>query len=262
LAYYFEAVKRPFYIVILLLSFLSKASADTVITKEEMKLVKIQQAIDSLLAGTSEYNDINTLNNTKTEVLLSYLQHSTKEINYNYLATKGVFNFTQSKDKKFKILGWDTYTGGTMHFYESICVYQSKQKRHVKILNEGEDNYKYYYNKVEQVSIGNKVYYLPIGMGRFSTSEYVAIIENYYIDPNGILRSDSIFRTTNAKLDCIAVQYNLFKNIEELERNTKLIRLSNNANLIEIAIIDSDGKFLNRYLRYYKRRDGYYFKRT
>lgn len=247
-------------IQLIILLFISSICFGQKKNNSEKKLIQLEKNINLYLSDRSKLN-IDSLNFIKKKLVIDLLKNSTTTTNFTILENERVFEIVTSKDKKLRIICWDSETGGTMHNFESICQYQGKDKVEIVELNGGDDNYRYYYDRIEQVDFNRKRYYLPIGMGRYSNQDFSCSIENLTIDRNSLNFETKNFKTKNQKLNEIFIEYNWFENIDIEDKDKLFIKYLPDKKTLKIAIIDEKGKFLNRYLIYKQKEDGFYFEK-
>jgi hypothetical protein len=226
----------------------------------ENKLIQLEKTINSYLLDRNIL-DIDSLNTIKKRLILDLLKSSSLTTDFSTLEDERVFNIISSKDKKLRIICWDSETGGTMHFFESICQFQGIGKVEITELNAGDNNYRFYYDRIEQVDLKRKRYYLPIGMGRYSNQDFSCSIENLTIDRNSLHSENKIFKTKTQKLNQIIIEYKWFENIDIEDKDKEFIKYIPEKKLLKIAIIDENGKFLKRHLTYKLKEDGFYYEK-
>ncbi len=122
----------------------------------------------------------------------------TLQISLKALQDSGL-RISTSADGNFRIYSWDTWTGGTMHFFRNVLQHSYNGKVFSKTLVTTEDDYGdpgCKYLDVEQVTLRNKNYYLAFSYSKFSSVNFYYNVKVFSID-NGRLNDEAkLIKTT------------------------------------------------------------------
>lgn len=158
-----------------------------------------------------------------------------------------------SEDQKLRIYSWDTYMGGTMHYYNAIAQYATvtgSQAIDINHLPKKEENSEpgAVYNSVYTIKQKDgKTYYLLTYRGTFSNIVAGAGIKAVSIADDNLLSVD-VFQATNKTLNDINYNYDLSSNYNyDNGGEYYVIHLSKNNKKLYIPLVDGDqmtGKWL------------------
>lgn len=191
--------------------------------------------------------------------LLTYLQEKSTttpellDIDLSSMDTAGMIILT-SEDKKFRIYCWDTETGGTMRFFNSLIQYRTGKGSESVVLNdiakteEPGDFYREIYTV--HAKTGN-TYYLLTSRGIYSSRDIVEVIRAYAIENGKLNDSVKLFRTTRQQLNEITYTCDFFSNIDSntgSQRN--LIRLSDDKQTLFIPVVNDKDEVTDKSLIY------------
>ena len=110
------------------------------------------------------------------ELLLKYTSKNKETLIYPFknLNDSGLSIHT-SKDKKFRIYSWDTWTGGTMHFYRNVFQFQGAKSIHSKTIQsyrENDDDPDCIYRSLSDLRVGPNTYYVTLSVAVGSSAIY------------------------------------------------------------------------------------------
>ncbi|WP_278380743.1 hypothetical protein [Chryseobacterium arthrosphaerae] len=132
--------------------------------------------------------------NTKFEKLLSQYTSSNPETlshNFKGLEKAGLIVAT-SEDGKFRIYSWDTWTGGTMHFFKNVYQYKTGNKVQSKSVDSDmEGDPKSYFYQINDVISQNKKYYITQSTSILSSGLSSHCVKVFSIENDGTLNDNA-----------------------------------------------------------------------
>ena len=140
-----------------------------------------RDAADSLTAANNEFEKL-LLKHTSNPQTMRY--------DFKSLRKSGL-QVSSSEDGKLRIYSWDTWNGGTMHFFKNIFQYEADSKVYSEIIGDNSEmNPQTFYYKINDIISENKKYYLAQNMATYSSALTAHSIKVFSID-NGKLNSDA-----------------------------------------------------------------------
>ncbi|TAG98494.1 MAG: hypothetical protein EAZ17_09250, partial [Sphingobacteriales bacterium] len=108
--------------------------------------------------------------------IYTYTSNYPSTLSYNFDSLKAInVHVVTSSDSLLRIYSWDTWLGGTMHYFVNIFQFKSGGKVFVKLvydtttLNEGV--YVPFYSQIHSLKGKTKTYYLAISNGVYSSKD-------------------------------------------------------------------------------------------
>jgi hypothetical protein len=190
--------------------------------------------------------------------LKNYTEKYPSTITQNFaLLKKEHLDISSSTDGLFRIYSWDTWTGGTMHFFESVFQYKVGPKT-ISILdtpkNDGDNRPNY--RKLYTFNINNRTYYFPVYIDIGSTKDLGGGLQIFDIE-NGKLNQDvKIIKAASGMSSQLNYWYDRSVSDCKTEPEISFDEASKTINLPSIA---SNGKFTCHYITY--KFTGQYFER-
>jgi len=178
---------------------------------------------------------------------------------FQMLIDSNAFEIVTSEDSLFRIYSWDTWTGGSMHFYDIIYQFSSKAKVYTEplVLDEGDGGA--FYSDIFMLRNGAKTYYIAVSNASFSSKDAVQSIEVFSIE-NGVLNKNvKLFKTAEGMTGSISVEFDFFSVVDRPERPLKLIKYDKNKKVIYIPVVYEGGKVTNKFIQY--KFNGKYFEK-
>jgi hypothetical protein len=219
------------------------------IQREEDKLVKLYAAAmdnlghyDSMTYYTGKFGEELKKYITSTPFSLNYPFKKLRDSNYCDVAT--------SADGNLRIYSWDTWQGGTMHFFNQIIQYRSGGHIFTKIPQYEEGDPGTFCSAIYTVWIRGIAYYLPISNGIGSTKDASQSISVLAIHDGELIDTVQLFRTKTEMLHSIDVYYDFFSVVDRPERPVVLITYDDKHKVLRIALVKDNGQVTNRNLLY------------
>jgi len=169
------------------------------------------------------------------------------------------FEIVTSKDSLFRIYSWDTWTGGTMHFYEIIYQFSNKGKVYTEPLALDEGDAGAFYSEIFTLKSGTKTYYLAVSNATFSSKDAAQSIEVFSIEANHLNKQVKLIKTTEGMTNRIGFEFDFFSVVDRPERPLKLIKYDKNRKIIYIPVVHEDGKVTDKFIQY--KFNGKYFEK-
>ncbi|MBL7718515.1 MAG: hypothetical protein JNL72_06755 [Flavipsychrobacter sp.] len=215
--------------------------------------------------GAKENDNYDTLAIVNA-ALLRYLEYASVtypallNVDFPGVDTLGMAILT-SDDRKFRIYCWDTRTGGTMRFFNSVAQYSTNTGAATMTFNDiASGDIGVWYPKLHTITTQTRgTIYLAHTRAIASSRDVADGISAYAIADDGRL-NDSIvaFKTATKNLNDISYSYDYHSNIDDstgAQRNT--LRLSEDKRTLYVPIVGDNEQVTSRSLVY--KFDGDYF---
>jgi len=178
---------------------------------------------------------------------------------FKMLIDSNAFEIVTSEDSLFRIYSWDTWTGGTWHYFDIIYQYSNKGKVYTapEVLDEG--NGGAFYSEIFTLKTGAKIYYLAISNVTFSSKDKAQSIEVFSIEEDQLNKQVKLIKTVNGFTDHISIEFDFFTVVDRPERPLKLIKYDKNKKIIYIPVVYEDGKVTDKFIQY--KFNGKYFEK-
>ncbi len=150
-----------------------------------------------------------------------------------------------SPDKNLKIYSWDTWLGGTMREFRTICQWQHKGVVHSKMRPVNGDIGSYCSN-IYNVAIAGKSYYLVITNAIFSNKDHSQTITAYTINGKQLEDKAAIFHTNGKVLSTISINFDVFSVVDRPERPLELIVYNESKHELYIPFVDKNDQVSQR----------------
>jgi hypothetical protein len=243
-----EKNKLPFFLLILVTNFSSIfcfAQSDK-IKKTENKLLSIYSKIINNSDSTDFYSSL------FEDELTKLIKNNPTTLDYSFksLIDSKCCYIKTSKDKNFRIYSWDSWTGGTMHFFREIYQYRNNSKIYSKVLEYEEGDAGAYCSNIFTVSIDKQKYYLPITNGKYSNQDASQSISAFKISDNNLIDTTKLFKTKTKFLNRIDVEFNFFSVVDRSERPLELIAFDEEKMIIYIPVVNDKNHVTDRNILY------------
>jgi hypothetical protein len=229
--------------------------ADTLVIREEVIDSTIVSYMHNINAQRGNWSEsLDTFNKELLDYLTAICSYP-EVLNYEFTGADTVgMSILTSEDKKFRIYCWDTETGGTMRFYNSIFQYRTGSGSKFVVANDisaGDLDAGAYYYKMHTIKpISRPFYYLALYMGIGSSRDMLDGIRSFAIKGDNLDHSIKVFQTTKTILNDISYYYDaVHSHIYETEQ-TNEIELSSDKQTLYIPVVDENYGKTNRRLTY------------
>jgi len=202
------------------------------------------------------YDSLATVNIRILRQIAKFGTNNPAFLNYSFPSLSMYMDVVSSKDKKFRIYSWDTYTGGTMHEYYAIAQFLvSTGKVYTKFLTDTTgDIAGLWYSQIYTFKNKEKTYYFSIGNGKYSTMDLAQEVNVFTIEGIRLIAAP-IIKTKNGLTSIIHVDYNLFLLTDKTDRS---ISFEESKKELKIPLVDEKGKMTTRNIVY--KFNGTYFE--
>jgi hypothetical protein len=220
------------------------------LASQERKIVKLYSKLASFIPG--DYDSISLYSNRFSNEFSSFVKNNPGTLNYAFqkLIDSTNCRVQTSVDGNFRIYSWDTWTGGTMHFYKEIYQWKDNGKVFTKIPIREEGDPGSFCSKIFTVHINKQPYYLAVTNGIYSTKDAMESISVYKIDNNNLVDTIELFKTKSKTLNNITVEYDFFSAADRPERPLELITYDHKQKIIYIPVVNDKGQVTTKYILY------------
>lgn len=201
------------------------------------------------------YDSLEKANDVFEQSLLRYTSHYPTTIGYTFknLQKEGL-TISISEDSLFKIYSWDTWTGGTMHFFENVFQYKAGEKVFSKVVKEPiyEQN-KFsgnWYYQIFTVKASDKTYYLGCYDKTYSNKDSYQGVRAFAISNNLLNDSVKLIKTNTGIKNELGFDFDFFSVVDRSERPIKLITYDPKTQTFKIPVVTSDGKVTKKFIVY------------
>jgi hypothetical protein len=168
---------------------------------------------------------------------------------------------SSSDDGLFRIYSWDTWTGGTMHFFESVFQYKWKNRTY-SILDtpKTEGDSRVNYTKLYTFKANNTTYYLSIYLF-IESSRYAGQGIQIFSIINGKLNANTkLIKTKTGLHGQISYEYDFGSVVDIPFEKRPSIYFESKTQTIYIPLVESNGKVTHQYITY--KFNGKYFEKV
>lgn len=202
-----------------------------------------KNAYDSLAAANTKFE----------KLLVQYTSSHPQTINHGFksLEKKGLI-VTTSEDGKFRIYSWDTWTGGTMHFFRNVFQYETDKKVYSKAAeNQGEGDPGCYYNQINDVISDNKKYYLTQSKAILSSGLSFHKIKVFSFDNGQLNDKAQLIKTQSGIKNQLSYEVDLTASANRnYDGRDYEIEYDKKNKIISIPLIQADSKVTTKKIRY------------
>lgn len=243
--------KLTYLFCILTIFFFDKGFSQTKdISSQETRLVKLYS---NLLKNLDTDNDSTEFYSDKfggefssfikaTPTTLHYPFKKLIDSNYCFIKT--------SSDGNFRVYSWNTWKGGTMHFFNEIYQWKDNGKVFTKVLKYEEGEAGSFCSKIFTVDIRSKVYYLTISNGIYSTKDASQSISVFTIQNSKLIDTVKLFKTKTKQLSRINVEFDFFSVVDRPERPLELITYDDKQKIIYVPVVGDKERVTNKNIKY------------
>ncbi|WP_374949042.1 hypothetical protein [Mucilaginibacter sp.] len=213
-------------------------------------------------------DSLEAANNAFGENLKAYSIKYPGTINQTFTSlTKENLDIVTSDDLKFRIFSWDTWTGGTMHFFFNVLQYRVGEKTFAEVIRGAEDNYVPFYKRLYTFKAAGKTYYLATYGTIFSTKDVGEGIKVFAIENGKLNKAVNLIRTKSGLHNKLYYDYD-FSTIADWEITGKVsdwkdvpaISFDITTNSIYLPVITDKGRATGKFITY--KFTGKYFEKV
>jgi len=204
----------------------------------------------------NDYEGVGKADDVFAKKLKYYTEKYPTTINQSFALLKNEnLDISTSDDGLFRIYSWDTWSGGTMHFFESVFQYKLGPNT-ISILDtpktEGDNRPNYI--KLYTFKVNNKVYYLGVWIDIGSTLVGDNGIQVFAIENGELINDVKLIKTRSGLHSQLDYGYNNGWNESSeiyFDKKTKTIRL---------PLISGSGRITHKFITY--KFTGQYFEKV
>ncbi|WP_199136741.1 hypothetical protein [Pedobacter sp. ASV12] len=253
-------MKKLFTIILIAISATAYGQSLSMIEKDLLKNLKrihYWSEIgyrDKLSVGDS----LNKENSLLKKKLLKYTKNQPLTLRNDFKALqKEGLTIATSADKKFRIYSWDTYTGGTMHFFENVYQYQTGNTVSAKAMGSSDDA-KGFFSEIFTMRTNAGPIYLGYLHAILSTKLAYQNVSLFKIENRQITDIDLI-KTKSGLHNSLGFEFDFFSVADRKERPVKLIYFDEAKKEIKIPLVKANGEVTPKFITY--QYTGSYFER-
>lgn len=203
------------------------------------------------LSDNIEWDSIENQNNIFNNKINLYFSEYPKTLTFPFDSLlKDNFDIVTSKDKMFRIYSWDTWMGGTMHYFNNIYQYKIGETVLSEFYDYDNGGPSCFYSQIYTLKANRKTYYLAISNRILSTKDATQSIQVFTIENNALNDSVQLIKTKNGLISSIDINFDFFSVVDRPERPLKLIKYDNDSKVIYIPIVYENGKVTDRFILY------------
>ncbi len=163
---------------------------------------------------------------------------------------KDNFKIVSSEDNLLRIYSWDTWMGGTMHYFNNIYQYKTGENVLSEFYDSDNGGPSCFYSQINTLKANDKTYYLAINNQILSTKDVVQSIQILAIENKSLNDSVNLIRTEDGYVSSIDVSFDYFSVVERPERPIELIKYDKDLKTIYIPIVNDNGKVTDSFTLY------------
>ncbi|MDM1554424.1 hypothetical protein HX126_07645 [Chryseobacterium indologenes] len=199
------------------------------------------------------YDSLDVANAKFEKLLVQYTSSHPQTINYDFRSLKknGLF-IAASEDGKFRIYSWDTWIGGTMHFFKNMYQYKVDKKIYSQAVeSQGEGDPGYYYTQINDIISEGKKYYLAQSKAILSSGLSYHNIKVFSIDNNQLNDKALLIKTQSGIKNQLGYEVDLTAAANRnYEGRDYEIEYDSKNKIISIPLIQADSKVTSKKIRY------------
>lgn len=192
-------------------------------------------------------------NETFRNKMLTYTSTYPETLTYPFDTLKKRYvDVVSSSDNLLRLYSWDTWMGGTMHFFENIHQYKAGNKVFSILRYDTTEfkDYVPYYSSIHTLNTPDKIFYLAVANGIYSNQDASQSIRAFTIDGPVLNDTVRLFRTYEGLSNDITVSYNFFSVVDRPERPVRLIEYDPEQKNISVAVVSETGDVTSGFDRY------------
>lgn len=192
--------------------------------------------------------------NTKFEnLLVRYTSSHPQTLHHDFKSLEKIgLSVATSEDGKFRIYSWDTWTGGTMHFFKNVYQYEADKKVYSKAVeSQGEGDPGCYYYQINDIVSENKKYYLTQSKAILSTGMSYHAIKVFSIDNGQLNDKAQLIKTQSGIKNQLSYEVDLTASANRnYEGRDYEIEYDSKNKIFSIPLIQADSKVTAKKIRY------------
>lgn len=201
----------------------------------------------------SSYDSLAAANTNFEKLLVRYTSSQPQTISHDFKSLeKNGLIVTTSEDGKFRIYSWDTWTGGTMHFFRNVFQHEAGKKVYSKAVEiQGEGDPGYYYYQINDIISDNKKYYLTQSKAILSSGMSYHNIKAFSIDNEQLNDKAQLIKTQSGIKNQLGYEVDLTASANrQYEGRDYEIEYDTKNKIISIPLIQADSKVTSKKISY------------
>lgn len=200
------------------------------------------------------YDSLSSANTKFENLLIRYTSSHPQTLHHDFNSLKKIgLIMTTSEDGKFRVYSWDSWTGGSMHFFKNVFQYEAPDKKVYSkaVENQGEGDPGCYYYQINDIISENKKYYLTLNKAILSSGMSYHAIKFFSID-NGLLNDKAqLIKTQSGIKNQLGYEVDLTASANrQYEGRDYEIQYDSKNKIISIPLIQTDSKVTSKKIRY------------
>jgi len=187
------------------------------------------------------------------ELLLKYTRTNNETLIYPFkaLSDSGVSILT-SKDGKFRIYSWNTWTGGTMRFFRNVFQYKGAKSIHSKTLqNYSQTEYPdCIYHSLSDLRVGQNSYYITFSLVVGSSAIYYHSAKIFSIKGDNLNDNAKLIKTKSGIKSEVGYEIDLHH--ADISENLKKMypEYDTHNQIIILPLVDENGRVTEKKIKY------------
>ncbi|RYD98497.1 MAG: hypothetical protein EOP50_04905 [Sphingobacteriales bacterium] len=180
------------------------------------------------------------------------IRNNSATLNYPFrmLTNNNYCSMETAPGGAFRIYSWDTWTGGTMHFFHSIYQWRAGGKVYTSIPAYDEGDPGSFCSKIYTLRDGARTYYLAVSNAIYSTKDARQSVAVYAFDGGKLIDTVKLFRTGKERLERIDVDFDFFSVVDRPERPLQLITYDEKRGILYIPVVGRKDAVTGRNILY------------
>lgn len=200
------------------------------------------------------YDSLAAANNKFEKLLVQYTSSHSQTISHPFQSLEKIGLITAtSEDGKFRIYSWDTWTGGSMHFFKNVFQYETPDKKVYSkaVESQGEGDPGCYYYQINDIVSENKKYYLTQNKAILSSGMSYHAIKVFSIDNGKLNDKAQLIKTQSGIKNQLGYEVDLTASANrQYEGRDYEIEYDSKNKIISIPLIQADSKVTAKKIRY------------
>lgn len=171
-----------------------------------------------------------------------------------------------SEDGNFRIYSWDTYEGGTMHFFRNILQYKVDGKVYSKIFNSDKDDSGVDFYELNQVTSNGKNYYITSSIMIGSSAVYYYEAKVFCIENGTLNEKAQLIKTKSGMQNTVGYDIDFSSDAYGKDKSDidafeyMRIEYDKKSNTILLALLNENGIVTTKKIKY--KFNGTYFEKV
>ncbi len=187
------------------------------------------------------------------ELLLKYTSTKNETLTYPFktLSDTGLSILT-SKDGKFRIYSWNTYTGGTMRFYRNVFQFKGMKSIHSKtLLNYSQDeDPDCIYHSLSDLRVGKNSYYITLSIAVGSTAIYYHTAKIFSIKGESLDDKAKLIKTNSGIKNEVGYEIDMHHADISEDHNKMYPAYDTHKQIIILPLVDENGRVTDKKINY------------